>query len=120
MKLLSLAPVVVLGAAIGWPESLGKPAAEQLAAIAAKPDAVALGYGIYLLYSVLIAPLMIALAARLAGGLNSVPGATVDIETPVALAVSVLSLWMLLTGVWLMRRGFSSLATDSPTPLPRS
>jgi hypothetical protein len=209
--LLSLAPVVVLGAAIGWPDSLGRPAAEQLAAIAAKPDAVALGYGIYLLYSVLIAPLMIALAARLAGGLNSVVGATVaafgaisalaraigilrwltvmpvlasahagadpsaraqiellfnavteygggigeilgvalfmalslgllcitawrsrslprplaalglvsalllaslalpslriDIETPVALAVSVLSLWMLVTGVWMMRRG---------------
>ncbi len=208
--LLSLAPVVVLGAAIGWPASLGKPAAEQLAAIAAKPDALALGYGIYLLYSVLIAPLMIALAARLAGGLNSAVGATVaafgalsalaraigilrwltvmpvlatahavadpaaraqielvfnaiteygggigeilgvalfmalalgllcvvawrsrslprplaalglvsalllaslalpslriDIDTPVALAVSVLSLWMLVTGVWLMRR----------------
>jgi hypothetical protein len=69
--LLSFAPLAVLGAAIGWPASLGKPAAEQLAAIAAAPDAVALGYGLYLLYSILIAPLMIGLAARVFGGLHS-------------------------------------------------
>lgn len=66
--LLAFAPVVVLGAAIGWPASLDRPPAEQLAAIAAAPDAVALGYGLYLLYSVLVAPLMIGLAARLHGG----------------------------------------------------
>jgi hypothetical protein len=69
--LLSLAPVAVLGAAIGWPASLDKPAAEQLAAVAAHADAVTLGYGLYLLYSVLIAPVMIGLAARACGGLNS-------------------------------------------------
>jgi hypothetical protein len=68
--LLSLAPVVILGAAIGWPASLDKPAAEQLAAIGANADAVALGYGVYLLYSVLVAPLMIGLAARVCGGLQ--------------------------------------------------
>jgi hypothetical protein len=67
--LLSFAPVVVLGAAIGWPASLDNPAAQQLAAIARQPDAVALGYGLYLLYSVLVAPLMIGLAARACGGL---------------------------------------------------
>jgi hypothetical protein len=69
--LLSFAPLAVLGAAIGWPASLGKPAAEQLAAIASAPGAVALGYGLYLLYSILIAPLMIGLAARVFGGLHS-------------------------------------------------
>ena len=69
--LLSLAPVVVLGAAIGWPASLDKPAAEQLAAVAANAEGVTLGYGLYLLYSVLIAPVMIGLAARACGGLNS-------------------------------------------------
>jgi len=68
--LLSLAPVLVLGAAIGWPASLDKPAAEQLAAVAANADMVALGYGLYLLYSVLIAPVMIGMAARTFGGLN--------------------------------------------------
>jgi hypothetical protein len=68
--LLSFAPVVILGAAIGWPASLDNPPAEQLAAIGAHADAVALGYGVYLLYSVLIAPLMIGLAARVCGGLH--------------------------------------------------
>jgi hypothetical protein len=67
---LSFAPVVVLGAAIGWPASLGNPAAQQLQAIAAHADSVALGYGLYLLYSVLVAPLMIGLAARACGGLQ--------------------------------------------------
>lgn len=67
--LLAFAPVVILGAAIGWPASLDRPAAEQLAAIAAAPGGVSLGYGLYLLYSLLIAPLMIGLAARLPGGL---------------------------------------------------
>jgi hypothetical protein len=69
--LLSFAPLLILGAAIGWPASLDKPAAEQLSAIGANADAVALGYGLYLLYSVLVAPLMIGLVARCLGGLHS-------------------------------------------------
>ncbi len=69
--LLAFAPVAILAPAIGWPASLGRPAAEQLAAIGAAPGAVMAGYGLYLLYSILIAPLMIALAARLPGGLAS-------------------------------------------------
>jgi Domain of unknown function (DUF4386) len=68
--LLSFAPVAILGAAIGWPASLDKPPAEQMAAITANADAVAWGYGLYLLYSVLVAPLMIGLAARSFGGLQ--------------------------------------------------
>jgi len=75
--LLSFAPVAVLGAAIGWPASLDKPVGEQLTAIAANADAVALGYGLYLLYSILIAPLMIGLAARAFGGLQRPLAATV-------------------------------------------
>lgn len=66
--LLSFVPVVILGAAIGWPASLGKPAGEQLSAIAANANAVTLGYGVYLLYSVLIAPVMVMLAGRVFGG----------------------------------------------------
>ena len=75
--LLSFAPVAILGAAIGWPASLDKPAAEQLAAVAAQPGAVALGYAVYLLYSILVAPVMIGLAARTFGGLRQPLGATV-------------------------------------------
>lgn len=75
--LLALAPIAILGPAIGWPASLDKPAAEQLAAVAGAPGAVIAGYGVYLLYSILIAPVMIALAARLRGGLASPLGLTV-------------------------------------------
>jgi hypothetical protein len=75
--LLSFAPVAILGAAIGWPASLDKPAAEQMAAIAAAPQGVTLGYGVYLLYSILVAPVMIGLAARVGGGLFQPLGATV-------------------------------------------
>lgn len=75
--LLSFAPLAILGPAIGWPASLGNPAAQQLAAIGAKPEAVAFGYGVYLLYSILIAPAMIFLAARVLGGLHRPLAATV-------------------------------------------
>jgi Domain of unknown function (DUF4386) len=75
--LLMFAPVSILGAAIGWPASLDKPAAQQLVAIAAEPGAVALGYGIYLLYSILVAPVMFGLAARVFGGLGGPLAATV-------------------------------------------
>ncbi len=76
-SVLALAPVAVLGAAIGWPASLDWPAARQLAAVAAAPGGVMAGYGLYLLYSLLILPLMIGLAARLPGGLASPLGASV-------------------------------------------
>jgi hypothetical protein len=75
--LLSLAPVVVLGAAIGWPASLDAPAAQQLAAVGAAPDAVRLGYVLYLLYSMAVAPLLIVLAARTWGSLAHPAAATV-------------------------------------------
>jgi hypothetical protein len=68
--LLSFAPVAILAPAIGWPASLGNPAATQLDAIRAAPGAVQLGYAFYLLYSVLIAPAMIVIAARTFGTLN--------------------------------------------------
>lgn len=128
--LLSFAPVAIIGAAIGWPASLDKPAAEQLAAIAAAPGGVALGYAVYLLYSILVAPVMIGLAARTFGGLSQPLGATVAAFcalsalarsigilrwltvmpvlrrpglVPVATVVSLRSVWMLAAGVWVMR-----------------
>ena len=75
--LLSFVPVAILGSAIGWPASLRKPAAEQFAAIGAAPDAVAMGYGLDLLYSLLIAPVLIVLAARALGGLQRPAAAVV-------------------------------------------
>jgi hypothetical protein len=75
--LLALAPMAILGPAIGWPASLNAPAAQQLAAIAAAPAAVAQGYALYLLYSLLVAPLMIWLAARTFGSLAHPLAATV-------------------------------------------
>jgi hypothetical protein len=50
---------------------------EQLSAIAANADMVALGYGLYLLYSILVAPVMIGLAARAFGDLQRPLAATV-------------------------------------------
>lgn len=78
--LLAFAPVAILGAAIGWPASLSKSAGEQLAAVHAHPGAVMAGYGLYLLYSLLIAPALVALAARVfagSGGLQRPLAATV-------------------------------------------
>lgn len=66
---LSFLPIAILGPAIGWPASLRAPAAQQLAAIAGAPAAVAFGYAVYLLYSVLILPVMTLLAWRTCGSL---------------------------------------------------
>ena len=66
---LSFLPIAILGPAIGWPASLRAPAAQQLTAIGGAPDAVALGYGIYLLYSLLVLPVMVLLALRVSGSL---------------------------------------------------
>jgi hypothetical protein len=60
--LLSLSPMAILGPAIGWPASLSAPVVQQITAIAGAPSAVASGYGVYLLYSLLILPLMVFLA----------------------------------------------------------
>jgi hypothetical protein len=64
---LALAPLPVLGPAIGWPTSLGASAEAQLLGIARAPQAVAAGYGLYLLYSVLVLPALALAAHRLLG-----------------------------------------------------
>jgi Domain of unknown function (DUF4386) len=61
-SLLIFAPLVILGAAIGWPDSLDFPVARVLPLIAQHIGEVRLGYGIYLLYSLL----WIALGASVA------------------------------------------------------
>ena len=67
--LLSFAPIAILGPAIGWPASLRAPAAQQLAALLEAPGAVAAGYGVYLLYSILVLPVMLVVARRVFGTL---------------------------------------------------
>jgi hypothetical protein len=61
---LAFAPLAILGPAIGWPASLRNTAAAQLTAIAANASAVALGYGVYALYSLAIFPLAVVVAWR--------------------------------------------------------
>ena len=58
---LLTATIVVLGAAIGWPASLDEPASVNLPLITEQRGAVILGYGSYLLYSILILPLALLL-----------------------------------------------------------
>ncbi len=65
--LLAFAPLAILGPAIGWPGSLRNPAAQQLAAIAAAPEALRLGYSFYLLYSLAILPVAVIVAWRVTG-----------------------------------------------------
>jgi uncharacterized protein with PQ loop repeat len=72
ISVLSFAPMVILGPAIGWPASLRNPAADQLMAVARAPQAIALGYGVYLFYSVLVLPAMVLIARRVFGSLASV------------------------------------------------
>jgi hypothetical protein len=54
--LLIYAPLVILGAAIGWPASLGEPASVNLPLLVSERPMVLLGYTVYLLYSVLFWP----------------------------------------------------------------
>jgi hypothetical protein len=67
VAVLSIAPVLILGPAIGWPASLSQPAATQLSSIAATADAVTLGYAVYALYSLAIAPIAILVAWKTTG-----------------------------------------------------
>jgi hypothetical protein len=54
-SLLIFAPMAILGAAIGWPASLDYPPEQVLPLIVQHLGEVRLGYGIYLLYSLLFA-----------------------------------------------------------------
>ena len=59
--LLIFVPMIVLGAAINWPESLSDPAAVALPRLLENESAVRLGYVAYLVYSILFAVTMILL-----------------------------------------------------------
>jgi hypothetical protein len=59
--LIIFVPMIVLGAAINWPESLSDPAAIALPRLLENETAVRLGYIAYLLYSILFAVTVILL-----------------------------------------------------------
>jgi hypothetical protein len=66
--LLAFVPLAVLGSAIGWPASLGDPAAVALPRLLENEGAVRAGYLAYLAYSVLFLPVAIWTTRTLSRG----------------------------------------------------
>jgi hypothetical protein len=56
--LLMFAPISILGSAIGFPASLSYPAEKMLPLLLEQDSAVRLGYGLYLVYSLLFFPVV--------------------------------------------------------------
>lgn len=65
--ILFAVPIIVLGQAIGWPASLLLPGSAALPLIHAHPGAVQAGYWAYLLVSLALVPLAMAMRAWMAG-----------------------------------------------------
>ncbi|GAA3885031.1 hypothetical protein GCM10022243_57310 [Saccharothrix violaceirubra] len=64
--LLLFVPLVILGAAVDWPASLGEPAAAVLPRVAENETALRLGYVLYLAYSALFLPVALWATVTLA------------------------------------------------------
>ena len=82
-SLLIFVPMVVLGAAIGWPASLDDPAATLLPKLVAQAGAVQAGYTVYFVYSLIFLPVVLVLL-RWAG---VAPGSAAGV-TAIALATT--------------------------------
>jgi hypothetical protein len=97
--LLTMA-IVVLGAVIDWPASLDEPAGIVLPAITEQRDAVLVGYGAYMLYSILFVPLALLLYHVLAGrGVQSpllVVAATFGVVSALARALGIVRWFVLM------------------------
>lgn len=117
--LLCFAPVAVLGSAFGWPASLSAPAGEQLGAIAGNPAALRLGYGLYLLYSLLIAPVMVGLAARSFGNLTRPLPALVTLFAGLSVLARAIGIerWLSVMPMLAARYGNGDPATRVQTEL---
>jgi hypothetical protein len=85
------APMVVLGDAIEWPDSLDFPPARMLPLLAGEIDAVRLGYGLYLGYSVLflVTGVMTARLAARPGPLNALALVAIGAAAASALARAI-------------------------------
>jgi len=104
--LLLFVPLVVLGAAINWPESLDDPASVALPRLLENEGAVRIGYTAYLIYSILFAA-SIALLVRYAKGapLGVLAGVIIGFAVASALARSIgIVRWLApmpeLAGLW--------------------
>ena len=106
--LLAFTPVAVLGPAFGWPQSLRDPASAQLLAIQARPAALSLGYSLYLLYSILIAPALIGLAAHLLGGLHRPIAAVVAAFAALSTLARAIGILRWLTVMPALARAYAS------------
>jgi hypothetical protein len=82
-SLLIFVPMIVLGAAIGWPASLDEPAATLLPKLVAQAGAVQAGYTVYFVYSLIFLPVVLVLL-RWAG---VAPGSATGV-TAIALATT--------------------------------
>lgn len=87
--LLIFVPLAVLGAAIGWPASLGDPAAAALPRLLANEGVVRLGYLVYLAYSVLFLPVAIWTTRALARADDPLVRLAIGFATASALARSI-------------------------------
>ncbi|MEM9133150.1 MAG: DUF4386 family protein [Actinomycetota bacterium] len=96
---LALVPLVVLGAAIDWPASLGDPAADALPRLLDNEGAVRFGYLAYLGYSVLLLPVGIAVTRWADGGAR----ATLSTLALIAMGAAAVSSGMRTIGIirWL-------------------
>ena len=75
--LLIFVPMIVLGAAINWPESLSDPADIALPRLIENEGAVRFGYIAYLIYSILFAVTMALLVRYVKGSVVKVVGAVI-------------------------------------------
>jgi hypothetical protein len=89
LGLLSLAPFPILGPALGWPGSLGDPAALMLPKVLAHPSAVQFGYGLYVFYSLAFAAVPVCLLTLARKPLNTVATAAIACGVASSLARSV-------------------------------
>lgn len=113
---LIFVPMIILGGAINWPESLDYPPAQALPLIREQIDGVRLGYGVYLLYSVLFAvtgTVIIWLAGRRDGVFGPLMALGVGLACISALARAIgIVRW--LTGSTALAEAYAQPDADKP------
>jgi len=85
--LLLFVPLFVLGAAIGWPDSLGDPAATMLPRLLEHQPAVRLGYAAFFVHSLLFLPAAVIVVHHA----TDTPGRAVPMLATIAVAFAALS-----------------------------
>ena len=94
-SILLFLPLIILGNAINWPDSLDYPASQSLPLILNNLDQVRLGYGIYLFYSILWV-LIGTLIARVALDRK-------EIDTLFVVAIALISVSALARSIGIIR-----------------